>query len=144
MTMTGYIKMYFVPLFCFSVGFVPKNPSEKQIKEFCELKYKAIQVERYGCKPAVIFHPICAGYCRSSIQLSFRNIPKKESCRVCVPSNVGTRNQVEGEKLYLDCNKSAKVNYINVPVISNCKCQDYCGYEDLFAWHLLLKKILTM
>ena len=133
MTMTGYIKMYFVSLFCFSVGFIPKNPPEKQIKEFCELKYKAIQVERYGCKPAVIFHPICAGYCRSSIQLSFRNIPKKESCRVCVPSNVGTRNQVEGEKLYLDCNKSAKVNYINVPVISNCKCQNYCGYEDLFA-----------
>ena len=105
-------------LACVSMGFVIKNPPEKQMKEFCELKHVSLSIERYGCKSTNVLYPVCMGYCRSSIQLPFLNISKKESCRACVANYVG-RNIFN-----LECNESAKINYVELPLISSCKCQE--------------------
>ena len=101
-----------------SIGFVIKNSPEKEIKEFCKLKYVALSIERYGCKSANVLYPVCVGYCRSSIQLPVLNIPKKESCRACVA------NHVRRNKFNLKCNESVKFNYVVVPLITSCKCQE--------------------
>ena len=118
MTMRGYIKICLMLNFYVSMGFVIKNPPQKEIEEFCKLKYLALPIERYGCKSTNVLYPVCVGYCRSSIQLPVFNIPKKESCRACVASHVG-RN-----KFNLNCNESVKFNYVEVPFITSCKCQD--------------------
>lgn len=126
MIIQGFALTYFA-LLVFGIDENTSNQSLEKTKvssilnnEVCQLKYVSWEFKRVGCKSRKIPYPFCFGYCRSISRLPFLTLPKKESCRACIP----TKARVPTARLFLGCNKTEDPDYIEVPIITGCHCQD--------------------